>query len=169
MPLSESQLEDEIKRKLAQVPMSFKVGKSGLEVCVDSKHLIELCKVLRDEPLLCFDYLRCISAVDWIDDGRIEVVYHLYSMAHGHCIVVKTSVPRENAMLPSVSGIWAAADWLEREAYDLMGVLFEGHPNLRRILLPHDWEGHPLRKDYAYDPIEFDEEYAAKVRRGEMP
>lgn len=169
MPLSESQLEDEIKRKLAGILLSFSVGKCGLEVCVDGEHLLELCRVLRDEPSLSFDYLRCISAVDWIDDGRIEVVYHLYSMTHGHCIVVKVNTPRENPRLPSVSGIWAAADWLEREAYDLMGVLFEGHPNLRRILLPQDWEGHPLRKDYSYDPVEFDEDYAARVRRGEMP
>lgn len=169
MPLSESQLEVEIRRRLAGVTLSFSVGKSGLEVRVDGEHLLELSKALRDEPSLGFDYLRCISAVDWVDDGRIEVVYHLYSMAHGHCIVVKVSVPRDNPRLPSVSGIWAAADWFEREAYDLMGVVFEGHPNLRRILLPQDWEGHPLRKDYSYDPVEFDEEYAERVRRGEMP
>ncbi|MCS7253704.1 MAG: NADH-quinone oxidoreductase subunit C [Armatimonadota bacterium] len=169
MPLSESQLEEEIKGKLAGVPVSFNVGKSGLEAHVGREHLIELCKLLHDEPSLCFDYLRCISTVDWIEDGQIEVVYHLYSMAHGHCIIIKVRIPREEPKLPTVSGIWAAANWLEREAYDLMGVVFDGHPDLRRILLPQDWEGHPLRKDYSYDPVEFDEWYAAKVRRGEIP
>lgn len=168
MRLSDEQLEGKIKAAIMQVPLSFKVGKSGLEVYVNREHIIELCKLLREDSSLNFDYLRCISAVDWIEDGHMEIVYHLYSIAHGHRIVVKTQVPRDDPRLPSVSSIWATANWHEREAYDLMGVIFEGHPNLRRILMPQDWNGHPLRKDYSYDPVEFDEEYAEMVRRGEV-
>jgi NADH-quinone oxidoreductase subunit C len=76
------------------------------------------------------------------------VLYHLYSMTHRHRVTLKVQMPREDAHVASVTALWQAADWHEREAYDLIGVVFDGHPNLTRILLPDDWEGHPLQKDY---------------------
>jgi len=121
-------------------------------ICVAPDHFTSVMRFLRDAPGLAFDYLQLITAVDWI--GYFEVVYHLYSMKQGHKIAVKVKVPRENPVIPSVTSLWPAADWHEREQYDLMGVIFEGHPDLRRILCPEDWEGHPLRKDYV-QPVEY--------------
>ena len=102
---------------------------------------------LRDEESLQFDNLSCLSGLDY-DKDNLAVVYHLYSYVHHHKLVVKVVVPKSNPAVKTVSDVWAAADWHEREAYDLVGMTFEGHPDLRRILLPEDWEGHPLRKDY---------------------
>jgi NADH-quinone oxidoreductase subunit C len=134
--------------------------------------LVDVCRHLRDEPDLAFDYLSCVSGVDWLhtDEKKaakamwkphLEVVYHLSSTRHKHSLVLKVMLPRwkddrpgELPELPSVSGIWRTADWHEREVYDLMGVRFTGHPNLRRILCPEDWVGHPLRKDYEM-PLEY--------------
>jgi NADH-quinone oxidoreductase subunit C len=134
--------------------------------------LVEVCQYLRSEPSLAFDYLNCITAVDYFhtDEKKaakadwqphLEVVYHLFSMNHKHSLVLKVMLPRwkddktgELPELPSVTGIWRTADWHEREVYDLSGVFFTGHPNLRRILCPEDWVGHPLRKDYEM-PLEY--------------
>ena len=102
---------------------------------------------LRDEESMQFDNLSCLSGLDY-DKDNLAVVYHLYSYVHHHKLVVKVVVPKSNPVVKTVSDVWAAAEWHEREAYDLVGMTFEGHPDLRRILLPEDWEGHPLRKDY---------------------
>lgn len=114
--------------------------------------LAAACAFLRDDSRLYFDYLSCLSGIDLGPaDGRMGVVYHLMSIPHGHRIVLKAFVPRDldgQPSLPSVTGVWRSAEWHEREAYDLFGIRFEGHPDLRRILMPEDWEGHPLRKDY---------------------
>lgn len=118
---------------------------------IRAEDVLRVCQFMRDRPALYFDYLECLSAVDLgVADGRLAVVYHLMSIPCGHRIVLKCFVPRavEAARVPSVTSVWRGADWHEREAYDLMGVWFEGHPDLRRILMPEDWEGHPLRKDY---------------------
>ncbi|MBW7846451.1 MAG: NADH-quinone oxidoreductase subunit C [Bacteroidales bacterium] len=108
--------------------------------------VFDICHSLRDDELLAFDYLMSLSATDLGDD--LGVVYHLYSTKWKHKLVVKTQVPKDNPVVPSVERIWRSADWHEREAFDLLGVRFDGHHNLIRILLPYDWEGHPLRKDY---------------------
>ncbi|MFN3306044.1 MAG: NADH-quinone oxidoreductase subunit C [Candidatus Kapaibacteriota bacterium] len=108
--------------------------------------LFDICLELRDNPELDFDYLMCLSGVDFPD--TLQVVYHLYSLNKRHKIILKVTVPKENPKVPSVERIWRSADWHEREAYDLFGIIFEGHHNLIRILLPYDWEGYPLRKDY---------------------
>jgi len=102
---------------------------------------------LRETPLLQFDYLMCLSSVD-NKDSRLSVVYHLCSMRHKHKIVLKVFCVRDNPHVQSVSAVWGTAEWHEREAFDMMGVIFDEHPDLRRILTPDDWEGHPLRKDY---------------------
>lgn len=113
-------------------------------------HLPAACTMLRDDPEMYFDFLECLSGVD---EGpaanRIGVVYHLRSIVRGHRVVLKCFVPRDTRpTLPSVAQIWRTADWHERETFDLFGIHFEGHPDLRRIFMPEDWEGHPLRKDY---------------------
>lgn len=102
---------------------------------------------LRDEESLQFDNLSCLSGVDY-DKDNLAVVYHLVSYALNQSLIVKCLIPKSDPKIQTVSDVWAAAEWHEREAYDLVGMVFEGHPDLRRILLPDDWEGHPLRKDY---------------------
>jgi NADH-quinone oxidoreductase subunit C len=141
-------------------------------IIVEPANLLELCKYLRDEPRLKFELLNCISGVDYLEldpkkapkagfEPHLEVVYHLQSFTHKHRIVVKILLPRwkdnkvgEIPEVPSVTSVWKAADWHEREVYDLCGVEFTGHPELTRILLADDWEGHPLRKDYEF-PLEY--------------
>jgi NADH-quinone oxidoreductase subunit C len=95
-----------------------------------------------------FDYLECVTGIDYPDLGQIHVVLHLYSYALRHRVVIKCFLDRNDAVMPTLVNVWSTANWQERECYDLLGVLFEGHPDLRRLLLPDDWEGHPLRKDY---------------------
>lgn len=106
----------------------------------------ELCLWLRDHSDYYFDYLACLSGVDTIQ--AFQVVYHLHSIPNNYALVLKVTLDREAPTVPSVSGVWGAANWHEREAFDFYGIHFEGHPDLRRILLPEDWEGYPLRKDY---------------------
>jgi NADH-quinone oxidoreductase subunit C len=113
----------------------------------------EVAAFCKADPDLSFDNLACLSAVDYPKETapRMEIVYHLLSYEHGHTFVLKVHLPRENASLPTVENTWGVANWHEREAYDLFGITFTGHSDLRRILLPDDWQGHPLRKDWV-DP-----------------
>jgi len=115
-----------------------------------AEHWHGIARYLRDEPDLAFDWLACISAVDYVTDDQLCAVYDLYATQHKHDFAVKVYVDRANATIPTVMDLWSAADWHEREAYDLMGIHFDGHTDLRRILLPEDWVGHPLRKDYQF-------------------
>ena len=103
---------------------------------------------LRDESEFDFTFLQNLTAVDWIKQERIELVYHLWSYGRRHGCVVKIDLPRDKPEVPSVAQVWHAAEWYEREQFDLFGVVFTGHPDLRRIMLPDDWPGHPMRKDY---------------------
>lgn len=108
--------------------------------------IIDICSYLKKDSELQFDYLLSLSAVDWPD--RLDVVYHLYSIPKKHYVTLKVKVSRGNSTVPSAVSVWKAADWQEREVYDMFGIDFEGHPDLSRILLEPDWEGFPLRKDY---------------------
>ncbi|MFD0751558.1 NADH-quinone oxidoreductase subunit C [Mucilaginibacter calamicampi] len=116
--------------------------------------IADVCLELRNNPLTYFDFLSCLTGVDHgEEDGRFEVVYHLSSIPYQLQLTLKISKihNRGSEQLPSfksVVDVYRTADWHEREAYDLVGIFFEGHPDLRRILLPDDWEGYPLRKDY---------------------
>jgi NADH-quinone oxidoreductase subunit C len=114
--------------------------------------IAEVCDFLKTHPDLAFDTLMCLSGVDFKglkgEQERLEVVYHLFSMVNRHRFVLKIQLPRENPSAPTVEKVWAIANWHEREAYDMFGVLFVGHSDFRRILCPDDWEGFPLRKDY---------------------
>lgn len=108
-----------------------------------------VCFGLARHPEVFIDMLSCITAVDnGPQTGTLEIIYNLYSIPFNHHLSLKISVPRDNAGVDSVQDIWKTANWHEREAWDMFGVQFEGHPDMRRILLPADWEGHPLRKDY---------------------
>ncbi len=120
---------------------------NAVAVWVRPSHLEEVARFLRDDKELDFQFLNSISAVDFIE--HFEVVYHLTSLRYQQTAVVKTRVfGREDLSLPSVYHVWRGADYQEREIWDLMGVRFEGHPNMKRIMLWEGFEGHPLRKDY---------------------
>ncbi|HTZ17899.1 MAG TPA: NADH-quinone oxidoreductase subunit C [Dissulfurispiraceae bacterium] len=119
-------------------------------VLVKKKRIVEILSFLHDSPDLFFDYLIDLSGVDYLDrkEHRFEVAYNLLSVKHNHHIRINAVVPEDDCNIDSVTGIWAGADWHERECYDLFGIKFTGHHDLRRVLMPEDWEGHPLRKDY---------------------
>ncbi len=118
-------------------------------VVVPKEQLVEISTWLKETPELSFDYLACQAGVD--DTANFWSVYHLYSVPKNHKAVVKVKLPREDApTCPSVCSVWAGANWHERETYDMYGIVYEGHPDHRRILLPEDWPGHPMRKDYDF-------------------
>ncbi len=115
-----------------------------------AEHWRAIAEFLRGDDSLAFDFLACLTAVDYVADNQLCGVYDLYSTEHRHWFAVKVYVDRADPHIPSVMDLWPAANWHEREAYDLMGITFDRHRDLRRILLPEDWVGHPLRKDYVF-------------------
>ena len=135
----------------------FRGDVSDPNLKVDSAAIVEVCRNLRDDPELIFHVLSDVTAVDLPKENKFQVVYHLYSYAKRHQIVLKVDLPREAARVSTMEGVWKAANWLEREVFDLFGIIFDSHSDLRRIMLPEDWVGHPLRKDYVeqeeYDGI----------------
>jgi NADH-quinone oxidoreductase subunit C len=115
---------------------------------VKPERIVEVCRFLASEPGIEMDFLEDLTAIDWPKRSVIEVVYHLLSYRHRHELVLKVELDRAAPAVSTVESIWKTANWFEREVYDLFGVSFAGHPDLRRIMLPDDWVGHPLRKDY---------------------
>ncbi len=116
---------------------------------VDAARVVEVMRLLRDAPGLDFDMLMDVTAVDYLGSSpRFEVVYHLYSLGGNQRVRIKAGVPEEPAEIDSVAELWPSANWMEREVWDMYGIRFRGHPDLRRILLYDEFEGHPLRKDY---------------------
>lgn len=109
---------------------------------------MQVCTFLKTQPDLEFDNLVCLSGFDYGAEKPLGIIIHLFSFSKRHAIAVKVDLDRENPRLPSVESLWRTADWHEREAFDMYGVFFENHPDLRRILCPDDWQGYPLRKDY---------------------
>lgn len=130
-------------------------------IAVRPEGIVAVARCLRDDPALAFDALSNLTGVDLPAEEALQVVYHLYSYRHRHTLVLKVSAPRAAPTVPTVEGVWRAATWLEREAYDLVGIVFAGHGDLRRLLLPEDWVGHPLRKDY----VEAEEYHGISTRR----
>jgi NADH-quinone oxidoreductase subunit C len=156
---------------------------------VDRDHLEPVCRVLRNHPALQFALLAEVTAADYLpQEPRFEVVYHLACLGPSYAVPeagvaavsqparlrLKVRLAGDDARVPTVSPVWPAANWLEREVFDLFGIAFEGHPDLRRVLMPDDWEGYPLRKDYpvqirkdaaSWSPLQVSaEEFAASVR-----
>jgi NADH-quinone oxidoreductase subunit C len=147
-------------------------------VYVPAARLVDTCLALRDTPSLRFNVLVEVTAADYFPrDPRFEVVYHLLSVPNRLRLRLKVRAPAD-AAIPTVQGVWPAAGWLEREVWDMFGVVFDGHPDLRRLLMPDDWEGHPQRKDYpvqirkvpqTYEPLEISEdEFRANLERDRL-
>jgi NADH-quinone oxidoreductase subunit C len=141
-------LIDSLKKRFKTGIIATSLFKDEVTHLVTITALVKICEFLKTDPALQMNYLVDVIGVDYSPASpRFEVVYHLYSIPQRHRIRLKVKV-EEGASLPSVTGIWPAADFPEREAYDMYGIIFNGHPNLMRIYMPHDWEGFPLRKDY---------------------
>jgi NADH-quinone oxidoreductase subunit C len=159
---------EEIQQKL-EGKFSGKIREAKLDVVdpflvVETDAIVDMGRFLRDDPELAFDTLHCLSAVDYLKEDRIEIVYHLTSLKHRHWIVLKVFLPRTEPRMSTVEKVWPTANWHEREAYDLYGVVFTGHSDFRRILLPEDWPGHPLRKDWVWP----DEWHGIAVKPGKQ-
>jgi NADH-quinone oxidoreductase subunit C len=137
-----------VSERFGEAVVETKLDGTNPWLVVAPASILDVCRFLREEPRLAMDHLELLGGVDYKD--RIEIVYITYSMSQRHRITVKVKLPREEPRVASVESIWPVANWHEREAYDMFGVFFEGHSDLRRILCPDDWEGYPLRKDYKY-------------------
>lgn len=170
--MSGQALVDRLKKKFGNLITGSNLQAIDPWIEVAPQGLVDVCTYLRDDAELRLDMLNCITGVDYFEpdpkkaaktgwEPHMEVVYHLSSTVKKHSLVVKVMLPRwkdgiegEIPEVPSVAGVWSTADWHEREVFDLSGVRFLGHPDLRRILCPEDWVGYPLRKDYEM-PLEY--------------
>ncbi len=151
LPASVANLQELIQGALARFEPQFEMASDTLVVRLEPKDIRDVCRIAKEHPRLRFDYLSCLSGVDWGE--QLEVVYHLYSTVHGHKVVFKVRFPAEAPVVSSVSSVWRAADWHEREAAEMFGITFEGHPKLEPLLLWEGFEGHPLRKSYPLPEI----------------
>ena len=139
-----------IRKKFASTIEEVVEAASEVTIVARRAGLVELMTWLRDEPSLGFKYLSDVAGLDLGEfaNPRFAISYHLYSLEHNHRLRVKVFLDEDDASLPTLWNVWKSANWLEREVYDMFGVNFENHPDLRRILMPADYEGHPLRKDF---------------------
>ncbi len=158
--LAPERVEQRLRERFPDVALRRASGEAVRDhtLYAPADRLIEICTFLRDDPELEFAMLSWISGVDWLPrEPRFEVVYGLLSVTHRTRLTLKVEVPEENPRVPSVVSVWPTADWNERETYDFYGIEFTGHPNLKRILLPDDWVGWPLRKDspLGYEEVAF--------------
>ena len=183
--LDAARFVDALRRALPGVLAEAGVSTDMPTVYVARDHLVDACRWLRDDPDMQFAFLADVTAVDYLPvEPRYEVVYHLASLGEAYAgpggaaparrLRLKVPVPGDDPRVPTVSDVYPTAGWTEREVFDLFGIAFDGHPDLRRILMPEDWEGYPLRKDYAvqikkattsWQPIQLSvEEFAENVR-----
>jgi NADH:ubiquinone oxidoreductase subunit C len=139
---------------LPNVEFAASQGAADVILTIDRQDIPHVLRTAKDDPRLDFKYLRCLSGVDQVEEG-LEVVYHLYSYSQRHNVTIKTLLPADDARLASVTSVWRGADWHEREAAEMFGITFEGHPNPVPLLLPEDMtDHHPLRKDNPLAEIE---------------
>lgn len=150
----QEEIFDYLKKQFGEATVELSQGDVGQPwLTFPAPRIKEIAKFLRDDEELRFNTLMCLSGLHYPDESELGVAYHLHSTRFGHSLACKVRVPVDRPTVPSVESIWKTADWHEREAMDMIGVMFDGHPNLKRILTPDDWEGHALRKDY--EPQEF--------------
>jgi NADH-quinone oxidoreductase subunit C len=152
--MTPTEIIEVVKQHNAQAVTSAVAEGHYPHVVLQAGQLKAVAEFLKTDPRLRFDLLRCISATDRPTAGQVELAYDLISTTFRHTFALKVVLDGTAPQAESVAAIWPAADWHEREAFDLMGVNFLNHPDLRRILLPEDWPGHPLRKDHQ-EPVEY--------------
>ena len=137
-----------LKEKYPDSVLESAEFRGELTLVVKKEDIVSVCRFLRDDPELSFNFLSDLTAVDRSGrELRFDVIYNLYSIDKNHRLRLKVKAG-ENELVPSVTSVWNNANWFEREVFDLFGIKFDGHPDLRRILMPDDWVGHPLRKDF---------------------
>ncbi len=146
--MTANEIHEKLKAELGEAVGPLTEPKIDPFTIVKAQRILDAARFLRSAPGIELDHCDDLCGVDWPKREVIEVVYHLFSYRHRHGIVLKVELDRASPVVPSVEGVWKTANWLERECYDLLGVVFTGHPDLRRILLPDDWQGFPLRRDY---------------------
>lgn len=147
--LDNATIQNDVSKKFPEA--TFSEFKGMLTITISKDQILKLMKYLKNHKEFEFSYLTDLTGVDYLDmelEPRFAVVYHLHSLKNNYRVRVKALVPEEDMVVDSMSSLWKGAIWLEREAYDMFGFQFKGHPDLRRILLPDNFEGHPLRKDY---------------------
>ncbi|MBI3762126.1 MAG: NADH-quinone oxidoreductase subunit C [Chloroflexi bacterium] len=147
-------LRDALREAVSEV----KEFRGDTTVVIAKERLLEALRLLKDAPGLEYNFLTTLTAIDdWPAEPRFSVIYQLYSMKHNVRLRLKALTPGDDPVMPTATGVYPNANWHEREVYDMFGITFTGHPDLRRILMPADWGGHPLRKDYplGYEEVQF--------------
>jgi NADH-quinone oxidoreductase subunit C len=147
--IAEMAVADKLNERFAGAVQEVSEAHGELTLVVSREQIVGICRFLKDAPDLRYDLLMDMAAVDYLGrQPRFEVVYHLYSIPHNSRLRLKVRLPESDLVIPSVTSVWSTANWHEREAFDMLGVRFSDHPDLRRIYMPDDYPGHPLRKDF---------------------
>lgn len=149
--MTSDQIIEKVMTSLGDAVQKTEVTLGDAVVHATPENLVQVAQFLKDDPELKLDYLSHISGVDYLEqerDPRFEAVYELHSMTHGHSARIRVGIDEDDPKVPTVTGLWASASFPERELYDMFGIEVTGHPDLRRLIMPPDWEGHPLCKDY---------------------
>lgn len=147
-----------VEEELGEAVLAVESFRDETTLVVEAEAIVSSAKLLRDDPDLKFNFLAMLTAVDYFPkEPRFVVAYRLYSMENNDYIGLRVPLPGDEPTLPTIESVFPNANWHEREVYDMFGITFEGHSDMRRILMPHDWEGHPLRKDYplGYEEVQF--------------
>ncbi len=162
--MEQLEIAKQIQRQYPDETLEIREFQGQVAVLLQRDRIVEILTWLRNEETIECNHLMCLCGVDnlnRLDESeyllRFEVVYNLFSIRHGHEIRLRVQAPEDDPTVDSATGIWTGADWPERECYDLVGISFNNHPNMKRILMPDDWEGHPLRKEY---PLKGREDWA---------
>jgi NADH-quinone oxidoreductase subunit C len=147
--ISDISVADKLKEHFADAVHEVSEAYGEVTLVVSREQIVDICQWLKDAPDLRYDLLMDMAGVDYLGrEPRFEVVYHLYSVPHNRRLRLKVRVPEKDLVVPSVTSVWGTANWHEREAFDMLGIRFADHPDLRRIYMPDDYPGHPLRKDF---------------------
>ena len=149
-----SELHKKLKKRFPDTVIEIHNHRGDETAIIGRDALTEIAQLIKTDPEFDFNVLMDLTAVDGLEmkwNPRFEVVYHFYSLAKNHRLRIKVRVDEKEAVVPTLTGLWPVADWFEREAWDMFGIRFEGHPNLKRILMYEEFVGHPLRKDYPYN------------------
>ncbi len=155
MNTASTSLDQALLDKFADILLEVQEFRGEVTVVLGREHLVEVCRFCLD---LGYNFLSDVSGVDYYpQEPRFGIAYHLYSMLQNRSLRLKVYLSGDDPRCPSITPVYPAANWLEREIFDMLGITFTDHPDLRRILMPEDWEGHPLRKDYplGYETVQF--------------
>lgn len=147
-----------LQQELGESVLSVEEFRGQTSVTLDREAIVNACQILRDDPDLDFNFLAALTAVDyWPSEPRFKIVYQLYSLANKEFIGLRVQLSNESPEVSTIESIYPNANWHEREVFDMFGVTFKDHSDQRRIIMPYDWEGHPLRKDYplGYEEVQF--------------